>query len=129
MIGSGKRRIGARKPGIDFNGLPIHVLGGHVGLSRIPVECLLTSQEEFVSFQIWGVPLVDTMKLGIVDLAGEGCNDQPCHFVLNREDVSQVPIVLFAPYLTTGSRIYQVRGDPNSLLARPNTSLQQVSDA
>ena len=56
-------------------------------------------------------------------------DDLPDHFVLQREDVPNRPIVALCPEVLTSERVDELRVDANGVALAPDTSLQHVAHA
>ena len=65
--------------------------------------------------------------LGELDLQGHG--DRLCDFILNLEDVGDVPVVTLGPKVGTRPTVHQLRGDAHAVSRTPNTAFEHMAHA
>src|SRR6185295_18453962 len=76
-----------------------------------------------------GLRKVNSRLFVMSELYRKRGDDLPDHFVLQREDVPNRPIVALCPEVLTSDCVDELRVDANGVTLAPDTSLQHVAHA
>jgi hypothetical protein len=107
----GQPRIGEGELGIDFYRPPQQLLGPGVALGRELVEFRDPELVEVPGSEILARPPLGTPLLGEAELGLDAGGDELRGFVLQVEDVDDVPVEAFRPDAMLGLRVDDLDGD------------------
>src|SRR5262245_8138368 len=67
------------------------------------------------------------LRLGLVYMGREDCDDRPGNFILNGEDILQVSVVALSPTVSAGNSIDELGADADSIASPTDTALENIA--
>ncbi len=112
---------------VDLRLGPIQGLG--VGHAHPIVKECLSLQRQLIGGKVRTAELAATLHFRQFDLRRDGADDIARDLILQLEDILQLAVVFFTPYVTAAVPVEQLGGDPQAFAATPHAAFKQIADA